>query len=257
MHQVSTKSEHFIAPLAARKLQAAMKLKALSLADVSKKAKVPYTIASRLLGGKHHQRRTGNRRAQCRQRQQRAQLRRPGAVGQRHPMLDGLGAPGHGLDQRQEGQVEEQHLVLGMVGDPHHLVGVQARVERVQHRADALEIVDDAGDTVTELSGGGIDTVMSSVDYTLGAEVERLTGTKKNGNNHSNNGSNHGLPHVGPHNGPHIGSNHGGVNHGGVVKPYGPLPSWVADLSPVSWRTVLQITAGGTPSQIKQRAASM
>ena len=55
MHQVSTKSEHFIAPLAARKLQAAMKLKALSLADVSKKAKVPYTIASRLLGGKHHQ----------------------------------------------------------------------------------------------------------------------------------------------------------------------------------------------------------
>ncbi len=36
-------------------------------------------------------------------------------------------------------------------------------------------IIDNAGDTVTELAGGGIDTVQSSIDFTLGAEVERLT----------------------------------------------------------------------------------
>jgi uncharacterized delta-60 repeat protein len=36
-------------------------------------------------------------------------------------------------------------------------------------------IVDDAGDVVTESSGGGIDTVMASVNYTLGLNVETLT----------------------------------------------------------------------------------
>ena len=41
----------------------------------------------------------------------------------------------HRFDQRQEGHVEEQHLVFGMVGDVDHLVGMQARVQRVQHRA--------------------------------------------------------------------------------------------------------------------------
>ena len=41
------------------------------------------------------------------------------------------------LDQRQEGQVEEQRLVFGVVGDVDDLVRVQARVERVQHRARA------------------------------------------------------------------------------------------------------------------------
>jgi hypothetical protein len=40
-----------------------------------------------------------------------------------------------GLDQRQEGQVEEQRPVLGVVGDPGDLLRVQARVDRVQHRA--------------------------------------------------------------------------------------------------------------------------
>ena len=69
-----------------------------------------------------------------------------------------------------------------------------------------------------------------------------------------------GLPHVGNHGGlPHVGpGNHGPGSHANG-KPHGPIPSWVVNSSPVSWRTVLQIPAGTTPtaSQIKQRAASM
>jgi hypothetical protein len=53
--------------------------------------------------------------------------------------LHGLRAAGHGLDQRQEGHVEEQHLVFGVVGDVGDLVRVQARVHGVQHRARAAD----------------------------------------------------------------------------------------------------------------------
>jgi Ca2+-binding RTX toxin-like protein len=35
--------------------------------------------------------------------------------------------------------------------------------------------VDDAGDTVTELAGEGIDTVLAKISYTLGPQVENLT----------------------------------------------------------------------------------
>ena len=43
--------------------------------------------------------------------------------------------------------------------------------------------VDAAGDVITELSGEGFDTVYSSIDYTLGANLEglNLTGSAVNG----------------------------------------------------------------------------
>ena len=44
----------------------------------------------------------------------------------------------HRLDDGQEGHVEAQHPVFGVVGDPGDLVGVQARVEGVQHAARPL-----------------------------------------------------------------------------------------------------------------------
>ena len=66
-----------------------------------------------------------------------ARRRHVRAVGHRDEGLDRLHARGDRLDQRQEGQVEEQDLVFGMVGDPDHLVGMQARVQRVQHGARA------------------------------------------------------------------------------------------------------------------------
>jgi hypothetical protein len=47
----------------------------------------------------------------------------------------------HGLHQRQEAQVEAQDLVFGVVGDPRDLVGVQARVDGVQHAAAAAHAV--------------------------------------------------------------------------------------------------------------------
>ena len=56
------------------------------------------------------------------------------AVGHQHKVLDGGQACGHRLHQGQESFVKAQHMVFGVVGNPDHLVGVQARVERVQHR---------------------------------------------------------------------------------------------------------------------------
>jgi len=58
-------------------------------------------------------------------------------VAQRHPLLDGRALGMHGLHQGQKVQVKAQHLVFGVVGDPGDLLGVQARVDGVQHAARA------------------------------------------------------------------------------------------------------------------------
>jgi len=55
-------------------------------------------------------------------------------VGHRDELPDRLDAMRDRLDQRQERQVEEEDLVLGVVGDVDDLVGMQTRVQRVQHR---------------------------------------------------------------------------------------------------------------------------
>src|SRR3954462_10321808 len=49
-------------------------------------------------------------------------------------------------------------------------------------------VVDDVGDTVTELSGEGTDLVQSSVSYTLGANVDNLTLTGSANINGTGNG---------------------------------------------------------------------
>ncbi len=59
------------------------------------------------------------------------------AVRHQDEMLDGGVAGGRRLDQRQEGDVEEQRLIARVIGDPHQLIGMQPRVQRVQHHARA------------------------------------------------------------------------------------------------------------------------
>ena len=65
---------------------------------------------------------------------------------------------------------------------------------------DDTYYVDNAGDTVTELSGEGTDTVIASVNYTLGVNVENLTlvdaGRKGTGNDMDNVITGNGLNNV-------------------------------------------------------------
>lgn len=55
-------------------------------------------------------------------------------------------------------------------------------------QGDDLYIVDSVGDKITELAGEGLDTIQSSVTYTLGANVENLTLTGTSAINGAGNG---------------------------------------------------------------------
>ena len=59
--------------------------------------------------------------------------------GQRDPVFDAARAASHGLHQGQEAEVEKHHLVFSVVGDVDHLVGVQARVQCLQHGSRAAD----------------------------------------------------------------------------------------------------------------------
>jgi len=58
-------------------------------------------------------------------------------VGHDDVVLDGRPRGGHLLGERHKRQVEEQHLVLGVVDNVGELVGEEPRVDGVAHGADA------------------------------------------------------------------------------------------------------------------------
>ena len=59
------------------------------------------------------------------------------AVGHHHDMLHRLERGEHAFDDRQQVQVDEDDLVFGMVGDVAHMLRREARIDRVQHGAEA------------------------------------------------------------------------------------------------------------------------
>ena len=70
-----------------------------------------------------------------------ARRRHVGGVGQDDEPLDGGKARRQLLDERHEGQVEEQQPVLGVVHDVDDLVLEEPRIDRVVDRADAGDAV--------------------------------------------------------------------------------------------------------------------
>ena len=76
-------------------------------------------------------------------------------IAQRHPLLDRGALAVYGLHQGQKAQVKAQHLVLGVIHDPGHLLKVQARVDGVQHPARAAHAVIHLQVAVTVPSNAG------------------------------------------------------------------------------------------------------
>ena len=79
---------------------------------------------------------------------------------------------GNGLDNAITGNALNNTLDGGMGADT--LDGGLGTDAMTGAAGDDAFIVDNIGDTAIEVAGGGIDTVKASVDFTLGAEVEKL-----------------------------------------------------------------------------------
>ncbi len=101
--------------------------------------------------------------------------RHVGAVGHDHDVLHRLEMGPHALDDRQQVEVDEQDLVLGVVGDVGDMLGCEPRIEGVQHRADAgnaeielemaVGVPGDGADPVAELDA----QALQRLGYLLGA----------------------------------------------------------------------------------------
>ena len=101
------------------------------------------------------------------------------AVGHQHVGFDGLERGFELFDQRQEGCVEEQRRVLGMVGDVSDLLGEQPGIDGVADGADA-------GDGVVELEvavavpgqrGHPVSRLDAEPDQRIGEPADALAGS--------------------------------------------------------------------------------
>ena len=68
-------------------------------------------------------------------------LRHMRGVGEHDVALDGGQLVGDLFQQRHEGEVGDQHAVLGVIDDPDDLLGEQPRIDGVIDRADAEDAV--------------------------------------------------------------------------------------------------------------------
>jgi hypothetical protein len=104
----------------------------------------------------------------------------------RHPMADRLAQRCNAFDDWQEGEIEEQGPVFGIVDDPGDLLGDQARVQRVQHAAAArdtevqlevpIAVPGQRGDAFPRLDADTADRVR----HLTGTSMQRAVGSAVN-----------------------------------------------------------------------------
>ena len=96
-------------------------------------------------------------------------------------MLHGLEVLPYAFDDRQQVKVDEEDLVLGVVGDIGDMLGREARVEGVQHGADAgdaevelemaIGVPGDGADAVAELDAQPLQRLGQLLGALLGIAV--------------------------------------------------------------------------------------